>query len=90
MDTENKRRSAVGLYGLRTVPPVPGVEASSLTRRHTASLYAMDPQARASSFWVPAQLTAQQGWKQDGDTSQTWVESQDGSSTWKPVLETDE
>lgn len=90
MDTENKRRSVVGLYGVRTVPPVPGTDASASKRRHEASLYAISSQAGRTSFWVQVQLTTPQTWKQDGDSSQPWVPNEEHSTDWTPVLETDE
>lgn len=90
MDTENKRRSVTGIYGLRTVPPVPGTAQSGTQRRHVASLYAMEPRAGSTTFWIPVTLTGETGFKQDADASQTWVQDADGSSTWKPVYKVDE
>lgn len=91
MDTENKRRSVVGIYGLRTVPPVADSTTSSAKRRHTANLYAMEPQYRRSGFWVPEELTGNTpDWKSDEDSSQTWVQDENGDTSWEPVYKVDE
>ena len=90
MDTENKRRSVVGIYGLRTVPPSPDSAFSATDRRHLSSLYAMEPAAGRLGFWVPVELSDNSGWEQDTDSSQTWENDSDSSSSWTPVSKVDE
>lgn len=74
MDTENKRRSVVGIYGLVTVPPVPDLTMDSADRRHVSALYAMTPNERRYTFWVPVK----QG-------STTWKGRDESSTTWNNV-----
>ena len=89
LDSVTKRRSAMGIRGLRLSGfPVPDGSVSSTDRRVMAGLYAgITPQAISWVFW-----------RETGDGSTSWVNNQGASSanvqwtatssTWVPVLET--
>lgn len=90
MDTENKRRSVVGVYGLITVPPSPDASLSAADRRHVAALYPVEPAAGRAGFWIPVRLNENDGWIPDTDSAQTWENNSDSSSSWTPVSKVDE
>ena len=56
LDSENKRRSATGIFHIYTIPKYDG-GTDGVDRMHTTYLYAgITPQTSAAEAWMPAGL----------------------------------
>lgn len=91
MDTENKRRAVVGIYGLTTVMPKPDGTVESLDKRQVSSLYPISANYRKSTFWIPVDKgsgswvgrdESTTEWNNVGGPSGKWTETEHPASTW--------
>jgi len=57
LDSENKRRSATGIFGFYTIPPAPDSTIDENDRMQATYLYSgIDPQTSIPGYWKPQML----------------------------------